>query len=75
MTFHWRADDGPALNAGLVFRGSGSVLPTLFFQGGPDPLPPISGSAHAGIGPQKAKTCFLSMRLDDNQIVSKYSVY
>ena len=29
MTFRWRADDGPTLNAGLVaaiFRGSGSVL-------------------------------------------------
>ena len=23
MAFRWRADDGPTLNAGLVFRGSG----------------------------------------------------
>ena len=26
MAFHWWADDGPTLNAGLVFRGSGPVL-------------------------------------------------
>ena len=58
MTFRWRADDGPTLNAGLVafriFRGSGPVLlrkPTSFFQDGgggvsgpPAPFP--SGSAH-----------------------------
>ena len=56
MAFRWRADDGPALNAGLVtlwfFRGSRPILlenPILFcdFQGRglPDPCPP-SGSAH-----------------------------
>ena len=43
---HWRADDGPALNAGLValwfFRGSGPILQKkiyifcVFFSGDPD---------------------------------------
>ena len=50
MAFHWRADDDPTLNAGLVtlqfFRGSALVLleSPLFFviiQGGPDPLYPL----------------------------------
>ena len=56
MTFRWRADDGPTLNAGLValyiFRGSTSIAKKpyfVIFQGGsPEPLPrpPPSGSAH-----------------------------
>ena len=56
MTFRWRADDGPTLNAGLVaaiFQGIRTCIarkPYIFviFQGGPDPLAP-SGSAHAHI--------------------------
>ena len=58
MAFRWRADDGPTLNAGLVaviFAGDPDLhcLKTLYFcdfsgeGGGPDPLPPPSGSAHA----------------------------
>ena len=55
LAFRWCADGGPTLNAGLValwiFRGSGPVLLRnpifLWFQGGPDPLPPLpAGSAH-----------------------------
>ena len=49
MAFRWQADDGPALNAGLValwfLRGSGPVLLRnplfVIFQGGPDPLSPL----------------------------------
>ena len=55
MTFRWRADGGPTLNAGLVaaiFQGSGPVLLKYFydFSGGsglPTPPPPLSKSAHA----------------------------
>ena len=56
MAFHWRAYNGPKLNAGLValwfFRGSGPVFlrKNLYFcyfsgVGGLDPLYP-SGFAH-----------------------------
>ena len=53
MAFHWRADDDPTLNSGLValgfFRVSGAVLlRNRYFSGGgggADPLPP-SGSAN-----------------------------
>ena len=43
MVFHWRADDGPTLNAGLVFQGFQTSIakkPYIFviFQGGTDPL-------------------------------------
>ena len=51
MAFHWHADDGPTLNAGLValwfFRGSGPVLlrsPIVYDfsgRGGPEPLLPL----------------------------------
>ena len=45
MAFHWRADDGPTLNAGFVDRSSIAKGPYIFviFQGGgggPDPLDP-----------------------------------
>ena len=56
MAFLWRADDGPALNAGLValrfFRGSGPVLlrypifSDLSGGGVRTPCPSSSGSAH-----------------------------
>ena len=50
MAFQWRADDDPALKAGLValwfFRGSGSVLlrnpiDLTFQEGSGPPLPPL----------------------------------
>ena len=45
MAFRWRADDGPTLNAGLVFQGLRTSLakkPYIFviFQRGPTPCPP-----------------------------------
>ena len=58
MVFRWRADVSPTLIAGLValrfFGGSGPILQRnpIFFvifqgeEGGPDPCPPPSGSAH-----------------------------
>ena len=55
MAFHWRADDGLKLNAGLVlalgfFRGSNEYcLETLYFcdfQRGYGPPVPPSGSVH-----------------------------
>ena len=46
MKFRWRADDGPILNAGLVFQGirtSFAKKPYIcvIFQGGGVPLPPL----------------------------------
>ena len=47
MAFRWRADDGPTLNAGLVFHGiwtSNAKKPYIFviFQGGHrPPVPPL----------------------------------
>ena len=48
MAFHWRADDGPTLNTGLVFQGIRANIAKKpysfeFILGGPDPLP----STHA----------------------------
>ena len=44
MVFHWRADDDPTLNAGLVFQGFWTSIakkPYIFviFQGGGGPDP------------------------------------
>ena len=59
MAFRWRADDGPILNAGLAaafFQGIPTsiakkpIFSLIFRGGGPDPLPPSSGSAHEGGG-------------------------
>ena len=54
MAFRWRAHYGSTLNAGLVaaiFQGIRTCIarkPNIFcdLQGGPDPLPPPSGSTH-----------------------------
>ena len=58
MAFHWRADDGPTLNASLVsqeIRTSNVKKPyiSVFFRGGGGgggvgtPCPPSSEPAHA----------------------------
>ena len=58
MTFRWRADDGPTLNAGLlgsfvIFQGIRTSIankPYIFviFRGSPDPLspPPLDPPMH-----------------------------
>ena len=44
MAFHWRADDGPTLNAGLVVLRISGIRSSIAKGSGPPA--PSSGSAH-----------------------------
>ena len=79
MAFHWRADDGPKLNAGLVFQGIWTIIakkPCIFlyfFRGGGldalcPPLDPRMQNMSCVYSKVSMKWLFLSTKLLNKKI-------